>query len=141
MSDYVNSEILKERYLSSIEEEEIKRYMQELMSGRYFCYYNRNDRLDYEKLVKEKYKNIMIDRLESVGFELIYNENFKTIYLKRQEEIGSKRNLFDINVTKIVCLMRAHFLKEMNNVDTKNTAFYRWNDILKDLAPFLKKKL
>jgi hypothetical protein len=117
---------------------EIKQYSQKLLSGKYFCGYNRLDADDYRKIIMCKYNMALTNALDAIGYDLVIDENRKTIYIKRQENVGSEKSAFDCFATKTVLLLVKKFMSELRKIDTGNTVFYKWNNLISDASAFIK---
>lgn len=116
---------------------EVKQYSQKLLSGKYFCGYNRLDADDYRKIMMCKYNTAITDAMDAVGYDLIADESRKTIYIKRQENVVGEKSAFDCFATKTVLLLIKKFMSELRKIDTGNTVFYKWNNLLADASLFI----
>jgi hypothetical protein len=117
---------------------EVKRYSQKLLNGKYFCGYNRLDADDYRKMMMCKYNEAISTAMDAIGFDLIVDENKKTIYIRRQESVGWEACILDCFSTKVLLMLIKKFMSELRKIDTGNTVFYKWNNLLADAAPFIK---
>jgi hypothetical protein len=118
---------------------EIKEYAQRLMHGKYYCGYNQADEEDYRRLMIDKIKESLEESLQMVGYDLMISEQSKTIYIRRQEDVNGLKTNLDLTTTKLVYILKRQFLVGLKKLETNKTVFYKWNDLLADLEPFLKK--
>ena len=141
LNDFEIAEDLVDRQskLLASELKEIKEFALKLADGKYYCGYNNNDAADYRKIISDKYMSMLEMSLGFIGLQLEYSQNNKTVYAKLQEGVKGPKTKIDINTTKLIYMLRRYFLMEAKKIDTKDTVFYKWNDLLQDMDPFLKK--
>ena len=116
---------------------EIKEYAQKLMSGKFFCEYNKEDENAYRRIMIAKYNDALRNALDSVGFDLKSDSHAKTIYIQKQPDLLGPTTDIDAFTTRVLLVLIKFFLSERRKLDSANTTFYKWNTLLADL-PFVK---
>lgn len=118
---------------------EVKEYAQKLLNGKYICGYNKNDEESYRRILISKIKEQLELSLNMVGYDLLVSEQDRTIYIRRQDDVmGPKTNL-NLITTQLVYMLKRQFLIGVKKLETNKTVYYKWNELLSDFAPFLKK--
>ena len=125
--------------LTQLEIVEVKELAQKLLNGKYFCGYNKADEDAYRKLMNVKYRIPLETALELIGYDLMVVDLTKTIYIVRQQDVTGPKTNLGLATTKLVYMLKKFFLAEMKKIDTNSVAYYKWNELLNDFAPFMKK--
>ena len=125
--------------LTQLEVVEVKELAQKLLNGKYFCGFNKADEDAYRKLMNIKYRMPLETALELVGYDLMVVDLTKTIYVVRQQDVSGPKTNLGLATTKLVYMLKKFFLAEMKKIDTNSVAYYKWNELLSDFAPFMKK--
>ena len=125
--------------LNENESIEVKEYAQKLLNGKHICGYNKNDEELYRRILIPKIKEQLESSLSMVGYDLLVSEQDRTIYIRRQDDVvGPKTNL-NLLTTQLVYMLKRQFLIGVKKLETNKTVHYKWNELLSDFAPFLKK--
>ena len=122
-----------------VEEVEMKNLIQSLLSGKYICGFNKEHENEYRIIMMMKYREPISEILRLVGYDLVVAELSKTIYIKRQDDVRGPKNNLGLAATKLVYVLKKHFLAEMKKLDTNGVVYYKWNDLLSEFTPFMKK--
>lgn len=118
---------------------EIKEYAQKLLYGKYVCAYNKNDEELYRRMLLPKIKEQLEISLNMVGYNLEHSEQDKSIYIQRQDDVVGPRTNLNLLTTQLVYILKRQFLIGVKKLETNKIVYYKWNDLLSDCAPFLKK--
>jgi hypothetical protein len=125
--------------LTNTEIIEVKEFAQKLLNGKYYCGYNKNDEDDYRRLMMDKIRENLEVSLDMVGYNLIVSEQEKTVYIRRQDDVSGPKTNLDLTTTKLIYVLKRQFLVGVKKLENNRTVFYKWNELLSDFAPFIKK--
>lgn len=118
---------------------EVKEYAQKLLNGKYYCGFNMADEDAYRRIMINKIKDTLEESLSMVGYDLMVSDTMKTIYIRRQDDINGPKTNLDLTTTKLLYILKRQFLIGTKKLDSNKTVFYKWNELLSDFAPFMKK--
>ena len=133
MAEMVNKELTENEII------EVKEFAQKLLNGRFYCGYNTNDENAYRRIMMDKIKDGLEASLNMVGYDLMVSDLNKTVYIRKQEGLNGPRVSLDLTTTKLIYVLKRQFLIGTKKLETNKTVFYKWNELLADFAPFIKK--
>ena len=113
---------------------EVKACAQKLLSGKYFCGYNNDDKETYAFIHIDKYRNALEDALDSVGYDLVDSPHqYKTTFIRKQDGIDTKSSKFNMAESALILRLAHRYLTEIRKAEIENDeVFYKWNDLVED---------